>query len=479
MSLHYKDIFVSKGLHSVAKTKTQYICSACGHYSQSFLGRCPACQEWGTLEADTTQPAIDEKPKKHWEAPGSQTAMVPVAMTAIEAQTNAMWPTGVAELDRVLGGGVVAGSYVLIGGDPGIGKSTLMLQMAGQLATLNNPNGPIWWVAGEESPAQIKQRAERLNCAHEKITVLAQTKLEPLLAQLQEHQPPVVIVDSIQSLYTQELNGTPGSVNQIKACATALMQLAKSQGITVFLVGHVTKDGQLGGPKVLEHLVDTVLYFEGDQYRHLRILRAVKNRFGNTHEIGVFEIDEAGLTPVTNPSALFLGDATQRDHAGSVITATLEGARPLLVEVQALVGQTGYSVPRRLANGVDLNRLHKLVAVLERRVGVDLSRHDVYVNVVGGLRVDDPAIELAVAMAILSSFRDKPVRPATAVLGEVGLTGEVRPVRQLAPRLSEAAQMGLAHGVIPKSKAIASDVGLTIHPATSLIGAIPMVFGDR
>lgn len=461
------------------KSSTTYACSHCGHTSQSFLGRCPECQQWGTLQ-ETVTTTTANSPKKHWEAPGlkGDEQPKPTPITDIVNASNHIWPTGFSELDRVLGGGIVSGSYVLIGGDPGIGKSTLMLQMAASIANRPDINQPIWWIAGEESPSQIHQRAERLGCLNPLITIMPQTKLEPLLAELQQHRPPLVIVDSIQSLYTQELNGTPGSVNQVKACATALMQLAKNYGITVFLIGHVTKDGQLGGPKVLEHLVDTVLYFEGDEYRHLRMLRGVKNRFGNTHEIGIFEIDEMGLKPVNNASQLFLGDAHQRQHAGSVITATMEGARPLLIEVQALVGQTTYSVPRRLANGVDLNRLHKLVAVLERRVGVDLSKHDVYANVVGGLRVDDPAIELAIAMAILSSFRDKPVKAGTLVLGEVGLTGEIRPVRQLAQRLNEAEQLGLSHSVIPAHKQDLASLSIKTSTASSLITAIPPVFGE-
>ncbi len=476
------------------KTSTHYVCSQCQHVAPSFLGKCPECHQWGTLEAETTiktstKAAASAEPK-YWEGVQSTPHNAPIAITDISTHTQQRIPSGITELDRVLGGGVCPGSYVLIGGDPGIGKSTLMLQMAHTLAkqlaeqpAKQSPQ-PLWIIAGEESPAQIRQRAERLGATHPNIHILAQTKLEPLLAQLQEHQPPIVIVDSIQSLYTQELSGTPGSVNQIKACATALMQLAKSTGITVFLVGHVTKDGQLSGPKVLEHLVDTVLYFEGDRYRHLRILRAVKNRFGNTQEMGVFEIDESGLHGVSNPSGLFMTDAHQRNTAGSVVSATLEGARPLLVEVQALVGQTTYSIPRRLGNGVDVNRLHKLVAILERRVGLDLSKYDVYLNVVGGLRIDDPAIDLAAAMAIISSFRDKPIMANTVVFGEVGLTGEVRPVPQPQPRLTEAAQLGLTRAVmspVPKSrqaKAAKAPGGLSIHTADGLLKAIPLVFGE-
>ncbi len=483
------------------KTSTQYVCTQCQHVAPSFLGKCPECQQWGTLEAHTSLKATSTLAKtnstepKYWEGVQSSAALnAPVAITNINTQSQHRMPSGIDELDRVLGGGVIPGSYVLIGGEPGIGKSTLMLQMAHQLAKQldEQPNKkspqPLWIVAGEESPAQIRQRAERLGATHPNIHLLAQTKLEPLLAQLQEHQPPIVIVDSIQSLYTQELNGTPGSINQIKACATALMQLAKSTGITVFLVGHVTKDGQLGGPKVLEHLVDTVLTFEGDRYRHLRILRAAKNRFGNTQEIGVFEIDEMGLHGVSNPSGLFIGDASQRQAAGSVLSATMEGSRPLLVEVQALVGQTTYSIPRRLGNGVDVNRLHKLVAILERRVGLDLSKYDVYLNVVGGLRIDDPAIDLAAAMAIISSFRDKPVMTNTLAFGEVGLTGEIRPVPQPQRRLAEATQLGLSRAVTPlapsprkkanRSESTPTASGLSTHTASNLLQAIPLVFGE-
>ncbi|MDH4380158.1 MAG: DNA repair protein RadA [Vampirovibrionales bacterium] len=480
------------------KAKTHYECVACGYVAAANMGKCPNCQGWGTIEATThvTEAAGNATQTLHHELLGLGTPpSVPLPLSQVVSESHNRQETGWPELDRVLGGGLMPGSYILLGGDPGIGKSTLMLQMALRLAqskqwqhnAMQSGKSPtLLYVAGEESPAQIRQRAERLlpegAALPDAITLTTQTALEPLLQIIHQQQPALVIVDSIQSLSSGDAASPPGSLSQIKACAAGLMPVAKGLGIPVILIGHVTKEGQLSGPKVLEHLVDTVLYVEGDRYRHLRLVRAVKNRFGNTQEVGVFEMEGDGLREVTNPSALFVSDAVAGQQSGSVITATLEGTRPLLVEIQALVGTSSYSVPRRLATGVDLNRLHKLIAVLERRLGLDLSRQDVYLNVVGGLSLDDPATELAMAVAIVSSLRDRPVNAGTVILGEVGLTGEVRPIRQLPLRLKEVSQLGFAKAVVPKSvspkKGTADISSIQCAEVDTLLAALPLCFSS-
>lgn len=354
--------------------------------------------------------------------------------------------THIGEFDRVLGGGVIPGAVILIGGDPGIGKTTLLLQALPRLATAV---APVLYVSGEESPRQIKMRGQRLGVEHPHLLILAETSLEQILKTVQEIQPAAIVVDSIQTVYTEQLTSAPGSISQVQEVAGQLMWFAKRTGVPVFIIGHVTKEGAIAGPRLLEHIVDTVLYFEGDRGHSYRILRAVKNRFGSTNEIGVFEMKDAGLEEVGNPSELFLAERPHRS-TGSVVVSSLEGTRPILVELQALVSSTGYAMPKRVANGVDLNRVSLLLAVMEKRLGVHLSGQDVYVNVVGGLQIDEPATDLGIVAAVTSSLREIPVEPGLLILGEVGLGGEVRAISQAELRIREAAKMGFKRCLLPE-----------------------------
>jgi DNA repair protein RadA/Sms len=354
--------------------------------------------------------------------------------------------TSISEFDRVLGGGVIPGSVILIGGDPGIGKTTLLLQALPRLASNVQP---VLYVSGEESPRQIKMRGQRLGIQHPNLLILAETSLEQILKSVQEIQPAAMVVDSIQTVYTEQLTSAPGSISQVQEVSGQLMWFAKRSGVPVFIIGHVTKEGAIAGPRLLEHIVDTVLYFEGDKGHSYRILRAVKNRFGSTNEIGVFEMKESGLEEVTNPSQLFLGERPQRS-TGSVVVSSVEGSRPILVELQALVSSTSYAMPKRMANGVELNRVSLLLAVMEKRLGMHLSGQDVYVNVVGGMHIDEPAIDLGIVAAVSSSLREVPVEPGLLVLGEVGLGGEVRGISQAELRIREAAKMGFKRCLLPE-----------------------------
>jgi DNA repair protein RadA/Sms len=437
----------------MAKNKVTYLCSDCGYSAPSYLGRCPECQAWNSFtEQVSIKPKTDTLRTRGLAAAPSVTAggSAMVRLSDVTMETAAQFGSGFPELDRVLGGGIMPGGYVLIGGDPGIGKSTLMLQMASEVGKQGKL---VLYVAGEESPYQIKMRAERLAVATDKISVLPATNIQQVLETIRSAVPDLVVIDSIQAMYCPDVSGTPGSVSQIKECAAILMEAAKSLNIPIFLIGHVTKEGVVSGPKLLEHTVDAVLYFEGDKYQNLRILRTVKNRFGSTQEIGVFEMAEAGLREINNPSELFLSQSMLGNAGnlpGSVVAGTIEGSRPILVEIQALVGQSAYATPRRVGIGIEYNRLHQIVAVLERRLGLDFSRQDVYVNVVGGLRIDEPAADLAVAVAIISSARNLSVIQGTVVTGEIGLTGEIRPVRQAQNRLQEAARIGFQRMLIPR-----------------------------
>lgn len=435
---------------SKIKIKTVYQCQQCSTEVPQYLGRCPECSSWNTLQ----------ERKIEIEKPGSASSTttrrlslgeecVPQLLQDISLTDRLQrYTSGYPELDRVLGGGLIPGAYILIGGDPGIGKSTLMLQVAQHVA---DSEKTVLYVAGEESPHQIKMRAERLGLSGQKILIYPETNIHKIQEEIKTYRPDIVIVDSIQSVYDPDLSGTPGNISQIKECAGQLMVIAKTLGTTILLVGHVTKDGSVSGPKVLEHTVDAVLYFEGEKFRNLRILRAVKNRFGNTNEIGVFEIGEAGLTEVANPSELFLSENSYQNQPGSVIVATMEGNRPLLVEIQALVGLSTYSSPRRIANGIDISRLHQIIAVLERRLGLDFSKQDVYVNVVGGLRIQEPAADLGIALALVTSSHNVSIQPKTVITGEIGLTGEVRPVGHHDARIAEAQKLGFEHIVLPKT----------------------------
>lgn len=428
------------------KAKTLFYCTECGNETPKWSGQCPACRAWNTL---VERPA---EPKKRSAAAASVaggglrgTGNRPRPMREVETTHELRFETGMNELDRVLGGGAVKGSLVLVGGAPGIGKSTLMLQICDNLCRF----AKVLYVSGEESERQIKLRAQRLNVAGEELYLLSETNLEHVLDAVHSLQPDVLIVDSIQTLYHGDISSGPGSISQVKECTMSLMQLAKGEGITVFVIGHVNKEGSIAGPKVLEHMVDCVLYFEGERQMAYRILRAAKNRFGATNEIGVFEMADAGLTEVPNPSeALLAGRPT--DAPGTCVTCVMEGVRPVLAEVQALVVPSSLGNPRRVSNGVDYNRAMLLLAVLEKRGGLMLSGCDAYVNVIGGLSLEEPAADLAAMIAFASSFRDRPVPSDLAAIGEIGLTGELRAVSALGQRLSEVRRLGFTKCLIPK-----------------------------
>ena len=420
------------------KPRTLFTCTECGHQAPKWLGRCPDCGRWGSLVEEVHTPAAPAR-----RGPG--TGEGPIPLGAVQAEPAPRQPTGIGEFDRVLGGGLVPGSLVLIGGDPGIGKSTLLLMASQALAR----RGPVLYVSGEESVAQIRMRADRLGVRSDDILLYAETDGSRVLAEAERRRPIALVIDSIQTLHLPEIPSSPGSVAQVRALTSAAMALAKQKGIPTFLVGHVTKEGAIAGPRVLEHMVDTVLYFEGDRSHAFRILRAHKNRFGSVSEIGVFEMRREGLVEVPDPSALFLEERTEATP-GSVVAATLGGSRPVLVEVQALVSQSAAGQARRTALGIDRNRLALLLAVLEKRLGLALYDQDAYVNVAGGLTVDEPALDLAVALAVLSSFRSLPIDPSLVVFGEVGLSGEIRAVGQVEQRLSEAAKMGFTTALVPE-----------------------------
>jgi DNA repair protein RadA/Sms len=422
-----------------AKAKTVYVCQSCGAQSPRWMGKCPDCGQWNTMVEERVEKQKDVGSSKHRD--GAE----PLLLGDIQSRDEDRFVTKIGELDRVLGGGIVAGSVVLIGGDPGIGKSTLVLQMLRQVSELR---GKALYVSGEESPAQIKMRATRLGVKTDNLYVLAETQLEEIIHAADGLQPQVLVVDSVQTVFTSELPSAPGSVGQVREVSGRLMLHAKRTGIPTFLIGHVTKDGAIAGPRVLEHIVDTVLYFEGDKGHSFRILRAVKNRFGSTNEIGVFEMKESGLAEVANPSEIFLAERPA-DATGSVVVSSLEGTRPILAELQALVAPSKLAMPRRTCIGVDFNRVSLLLAVLEKRVGMHLMGMDVFVNIVGGLKIDEPAIDLGVIAAVASSFREKPIHAQTVVMGEVGLAGEVRAISQAEVRIKDAAKLGFTRCILP------------------------------
>jgi DNA repair protein RadA/Sms len=427
----------------MAKTRTHFSCQACGYQTAKWLGRCPDCGAWNSL-VEETEPGSEARPA--WGASGGATKPVPLPEVTADAEPRRK--TGIQELDRVLGGGVVPGSLVLLGGDPGIGKSTLLLTALDRLSR----SGPTLYVSGEESLRQTKMRADRLGVLAPQLHLFAETDANAVLGAASELQPTALVVDSIQTMYLPELSSAPGSITQVREVAGRLMAFAKKSGVATFLVGHVTKDGAIAGPRVLEHMVDTVLYFEGERGHPFRILRAHKNRFGSTNELGVFEMKGQGLAEVADPSALFLSERPA-GKAGSVVTSTVSGTRPLLVEVQALVAPTGYGTARRTAIGVDTNRVALLAAVLEKKEGVQLVGCDIFVNVAGGMTLTEPASDLAVCAALVSSLQNRPIDPHTLVIGEVGLAGEVRAVSQPEPRLAEAAKMGFKRVILPAGSA--------------------------
>ena len=426
----------------MGRSKTVFVCQECGHVSPKWVGRCPECLSWHTLVEEQTGGDAGG-----WAPKGPAPEVMPLDQVTA-GQEFARIPTGISELDRALGGGMVPGGLVLLGGEPGIGKSTLLLQV---LANCAAAGGKVLYVSGEESASQIRMRAERLGPIPASLYVLAETSLEPILSACSELDPAVVVFDSIQTMATQELASAPGSVGQIREVTARIMQFTKERGNVSFVVGHVTKEGSIAGPRILEHLVDTVLYFEGERSSSFRIVRAVKNRFGPTHEIGVFEMRQSGLIPVDNPSELFLSSA-KGGGVGSVVVPCIEGSRPLLVEIQALAAPSYLAMPRRTAIGVETSRMALLIAIMERHLGVQLYDRDVFVNVVGGLRIGETAADLAVIAALQSSLVERPVPPRTVFFGEVGLTGEVRPVGRMELRLQEAARLGMAQAVLPRHK---------------------------
>jgi DNA repair protein RadA/Sms len=432
-------------------TKTLYVCTNCGHEEPKWLGRCPDCGEWNTLveEARESKKAVGfaERATRQKKGVAGRTLSLS-EVRAVESGNRT--DTGVGELNRVLGGGIVPGSMVLVGGEPGVGKSTLLLQVMGHLG-----EGCLM-VSGEESPRQVALSARRLGIAEAGFRVLSETDVDVIEATILEEKPRFVVVDSIQTLYSPELSGAPGGVGQVRECAARLMRLAKSEGISVFLVGHVTKEGSIAGPRVLEHMVDTVLQFEGDRFQAFRILRALKNRFGSTNEVGVFEMTGQGMVEVEDPSAFFLSKREEDVPPGVVTVCLLEGTRPMLVEIESLVAPSPLAVPRRVANGVDAGRVNMLCAVLSRRAGLALGDHDVYVNVTGGVRVEEPAADLGVALAIASALRDRPVGKGTACFGEVGLTGDVRFVPGGPRRVDELLKLGFGRIIRPEGTSVGS-----------------------
>ncbi len=423
--------------------KTMFSCQACGYVSPKWLGKCPECGQWDGFAEEISGPADKTGPLRGISA-GLKARPVPI--DAVTEEDQQRLSTQIAELDRVLGGGLVAGSLVLIGGDPGIGKSTLMLQALHGMAA---QSVKVLYVSGEESVQQLRLRSRRLATNAPNLLVVSEIDLDSILQMVEEHRPGVLVIDSIQTMYSSDLTSAPGSVSQVRDSAMRLMLNAKKSGIPTLLVGHVTKDGAIAGPKLLEHMVDTVLYFEGDRNHIFRILRAVKNRFGSTNEIGVFEMQTVGLVQVPNPSAVFLSERPL-DAAGSVVTASIEGTRPILVELQALASSSNLGTGRRTVLGLDSQRVSLLVAVMEKKLGLNLIGHDIFMNVAGGVKIDEPAVDLAVLAAITSSFLDKPVAGDTIVLGEVGLTGEVRAISNMEARLAEAQKMGFKRCLAPK-----------------------------
>lgn len=449
----------------MVKSKIVFTCSDCGYESAKWIGKCPGCGGWNTFAEDVVVPAKASKKV-------AQSRTVPVKLSTVDTAKEPRIVCGIGELDRVLGGGIVRGSLVLVGGEPGIGKSTILLQLIKSL----EKDVSFFYISGEESEKQLKMRAERLGVTQD-IYVLTETDINAAIAHAEAIAPDILIVDSIQTMYNPEIASAPGTVSQVRDVTLSLMKLAKEKSISVFVVGHVTKDGALAGPKVLEHMVDCVLYFEGERHQNHRILRAVKNRFGSTNEIGVFEMTGEGLKEVKNPSSMMLEGRPEKT-SGSTVICTLEGTRPLLAEVQSLVAPTSFPAPRRMTTGADFNRVNLLIAVLEKRVGLNLTNQDVYVNIVGGMRIDEPAADLGIICAVASAFKNADIDPDLALIGEVGLTGELRAVNQIDKRISEIKKLGFSKCIIPESnkRGLTPPQGLTIYYAKNVDSALKLLF---
>jgi len=458
----------------MAKEKTIYMCSGCGYETPRWMGKCPGCGSWNTLEEQAPQAAVQQAPAKALkQRPGTGAKVM--RLEEIPEENASRATTGIGELDRVLGGGVVEGSLMLVGGDPGIGKSTLLLQASEYLA---RSGARVLYISGEESARQIKMRARRLGVKSENLLILSENALDAAEKRWEEIQPDYMIIDSIQTMYRPDMASAPGSVSQVRECASLLMRMAKTTGCAVFLVGHVTKEGAIAGPRILEHMVDVVLYFEGDRQHEYRILRAVKNRFGSVNELGLFEMRESGMTPVENPSEMLLSERA-KNVPGSCVHCAIEGSRPMLVDVQALALQTAYGTPRRTTNGFDSGRLALLLAVLEKRAGVSLFNQDVYINVAGGLSLSEPAADLALCASVASSVRETSIPGDWAVMGEVGLAGEIRAISQAERRLAECARLGFKTAVIPREnyKNLKPPLGMRVYGVETLGEAISIMIG--
>lgn len=428
------------------KIKSVFFCQECGYESSKWMGQCPGCRQWNTFVEETVKPKAAAV-KGVSAATSSGEAGSPKTLSEIVLNDEERYDTHIGELNRVLGGGLVKGSLILVGGDPGIGKSTILLQVAGNIS---GDKRDVLYISGEESLQQIKLRANRIGGFNENLRFMCETNLSNIEETITRFKPQVVIIDSIQTMYNESVSSAPGSVSQVRESTSVLLRIAKSMNISIFIVGHVTKEGQVAGPRVLEHMVDTVLYFEGDRHASYRILRAVKNRFGSTNEIGVFEMQEKGLVEVTNPSEFML-DGRPEGASGSIVTCSVEGTRPILIEVQALVTRTNFGFPRRQANGTDYNRVNLLMAVLEKRIGLQMSDFDAYVNLAGGMKVAEPSLDLGICLALVSSFKNKPISDDVIAFGEVGLSGEVRSVSMGESRVSEAKKLGFKTCIVPKA----------------------------
>lgn len=454
----------------MVKEKTRYVCQECGYEALKWFGQCPGCKEWNTLVEEVTTPGRAKKKFNLLSNP-------PQSIIEIKKDAYERMGTSYEELDRVLGGGIVPGSLVLIGGDPGIGKSTLLLQVADQIA---KEHGKVLYVSGEESGSQIRLRAERLKTIANELFIQPEINIFAIEQGINETSPILVIIDSIQTIFNPDVSSAPGSVSQVRECSGLLMRIAKEKGIPIFVVGHVTKDGSLAGPRVLEHMVDTVLHFEGNRHHSYRILRAVKNRFGSTNEIGIFDMRQVGLVEVPNPSEAFLSERPQ-DVPGSVVIPSLEGSRPILIELQALVSSANFGTPQRMTAGVDYNRISLVLAVLEKKVGMYIQSQDVYINIAGGVRLSEPALDLGIGVACASSYREKPIDPKVAIIGEIGLAGEIRAVNQIEARVKEAKKLGFTRVVMPWSnyKVLGFDPDVEIIGVKDLGETLSLLLGGE